>query len=90
VSPLEYELAVPQWCLIWNVSKILSHNENGLCFDHRSEKKVELLASHLQNLITNPALVRALGTAGLKVNQTHSNEKLATQFLNEFELMITK
>jgi glycosyltransferase involved in cell wall biosynthesis len=68
----------------------ITHNENGLCFDHRSEKKVELLASHLQNLITNPALVRALGTAGLKVNQTHSNEKLATQFLNEFELMITK
>jgi hypothetical protein len=31
-----------------------------------------------------------LATAGLMVNETHSTEKLATEFLNEFESMKTK
>lgn len=92
VSPLE----AMSWGCATVVSNLecfkdfLIHNENGLCFDHRGEHKVEILASHLQNLINNPELVRSLGSAGLKVNQTHSNEKLATAFLKEFELMIKK
>jgi glycosyltransferase involved in cell wall biosynthesis len=68
----------------------LIHNENGLCFDHRSENRVELLTNQLQNLIINPELVHKLGSAALKVNQTHSTEKLADDFLQEFENMKNK
>lgn len=87
VSPLE--------AMSWGCATIVSdldcfkdflvHNKNGLCFDHRSEKKVEILNHHLKDLINNPKLMRDLATAGLMVNETHSTEKLATEFLNEFE-----
>lgn len=92
VSPLE--------AMSWGCATIVSnldcfkdfliHNINGLCFDHRSEKRVEILNQHLQDLINNPMLIKDLATAGLIVNETHSTEKLATEFLNEFELMTIK
>lgn len=92
VSPLE--------AMSWGCATIVSdlecfkdfliHNKNGLCFDHRSEKKVEILNQHLNNLINNPKLINDLAVAGLLVNETHSTEKLATEFLNEFESMKIK
>lgn len=92
VSPLE--------AMSWGCTTIVSnlecfkdfliHNKNGLCFDHRSERRVEILKQHLIDLINNPKLMNDLATAGLKVNETHSTEKLATEFLNEFELMKIK
>jgi glycosyltransferase involved in cell wall biosynthesis len=68
----------------------LIHNKNGLCFNHRSEKRVEILSQYLRDLLNNPKLMNKLATAGLQVNETHSNEKLATEFLNEFESMKIK
>lgn len=92
VSPLE--------AMSWGCATIVSdlecfkdflfHNENGLCFDHRSEKKVEILNQQLNDLTKNPKLMKNLATAGLMVNETHSTEKLAVEFLNEFELMTIK
>ena len=89
VSPLE--------AMSWGCATIVSdlecfkdfliHNKNGLCFDHRSEKRVEILNQYLKNLIDDPKLMNDIATAGLLVNETHSNEKLATEFLNEFESM---
>jgi glycosyltransferase involved in cell wall biosynthesis len=68
----------------------LIHNKNGLCFDHYLEKRVEILNQYLKDLIDNPKLMNDLATAALKVNETHSNEKLAKEFLNEFESMKIK
>lgn len=92
VSPLE--------AMSWGCATVVSdldcfkdfliHNKNGLCFDHRSEERVEILKSHLENLINNPNLIHSLAFSGLNVNQTHSTEKLATEFLNEFESMKIK
>ncbi|WET02065.1 glycosyltransferase family 4 protein [Flavobacterium sp. YJ01] len=92
VSPLE--------AMSWGCATIVSnlecfkdfliHNKNGLCFDHRVEKRVEILNQYLKDLIENPKLINDLATAGLKVNETHSNEKLAAEFLNEFESMKLK
>lgn len=92
VSPLE--------AMSWGCATIVSnldcfkdfliHNKNGLCFNHRAEERVELLTQHLHDLIENPKLIRDLATGGLMVNNTHSNEKLATEFLKEFELMQIK
>ena len=90
VSPLE--------AMSWGCTTVVSdlacfkdfliHNKNGLCFDHRSENKVEILSQYLKDLVNNPSLITTLATAGLLVNETHSTEKLAIQFLNEFDLMI--
>jgi glycosyltransferase involved in cell wall biosynthesis len=87
VSPLE--------AMSWGCATVVSdlecfkdfliHKVNGLCFDHRSEKKVQILANYLSDLMCNPELVNVLGTAALGVNKTHSTEVLATEFLNEFE-----
>ncbi|WP_348825378.1 glycosyltransferase family 4 protein [Flavobacterium aestuarii] len=92
VSPLE--------AMSWGCATIVSnldcfkdfliHNKNGLCFDHRSEEKVEILKQHLKDLTENPKIMNDIAKAGLMVNETHSNEKLATEFLNEFESMKTK
>ena len=92
VSPLE--------AMSWGCATIVSdldcfkdfliHNNNGLCFDHRSENRVEILNQCLADLINNPKLMNDLATAGTQVNETHSTEKIATEFLNEFESMIIK
>jgi glycosyltransferase involved in cell wall biosynthesis len=92
VSPLE----AMSWGCATIVSDLecfkdfLTHNRNGLCFDHRSEKRVEILSQYLKDLIDNPDLMNDLATAGLIVNETHSTEKLATEFLKEFELITLK
>jgi glycosyltransferase involved in cell wall biosynthesis len=92
VSPLE--------AMSWGCATIVSnlecfkdfliHNKNGLCFDHRSEKRVEILNQYLKDLISNPKLMNDIARAGLIVNETHSTEKLATEFLHEFESMKIK
>jgi glycosyltransferase involved in cell wall biosynthesis len=92
VSPLE--------AMSWGCATIVSdlecfkdfliHNKNGLCFDHRSEKKVEILSQYLKDLINNSKRIIDLATTGLIVNETHSNEKLAAEFLKEFKAMKIK
>ena len=92
VSPLE----AMSWGCATVVSNLecfkdfLIHDKNGLCFDHRSEDKVEILSQYLKDLINNPKRIIDLATVGLKVNETHSNEKLATEFLKEFKAMKIK
>lgn len=92
VSPLE----AMSWGCATVVSNLecfkdfLIHNKNGLCFDHRSPNKVEILSQYLKDLTTNTKLMNDLAKAGLTVKETHSTEKLATEFLNEFESMKTK
>lgn len=89
VSPLE--------AMSWGCATIVSnldcfkdfliHNKNGLCFDHRSENKVEILNQYLRDLINDPKFINDLATAGLLVNETHSTEKLAIEFIKEFNLI---
>jgi glycosyltransferase involved in cell wall biosynthesis len=92
VSPLE----AMSWGCATIVSNLdcfkdfLTHNKNGLSFDHRSEQKVEILNQLLKDLINNPKLLNDLAKEGLKVNKTHSTEKLAIDFLNEFKSMKIK
>lgn len=89
VSPLE----AMSWGCATVVSNLdcfkdfLIHNKNGLCFDHRAPEKVEILNRYLTDLINDPKQLNDLAVAGLKVNETHSNEKLAVDFLTEFESM---
>ena len=92
VSPLE----AMSWGCATIVSNLdcfkdfLTHNKNGLCFDHRSEQKVEILNQLLKDLINNPKLLTDLAKEGMKVNKTHSTEKLTIDFLNEFKSMKIK
>jgi hypothetical protein len=48
------------------------------------------LNQYLKDLISNPKLMNDIARAGLIVNETHSTEKLATEFLHEFESMKIK
>jgi glycosyltransferase involved in cell wall biosynthesis len=92
VSPLE--------SMSWGCATVVSdlacfkdfliHNENGLCFDHRSKNKVEILSGFLKELIYNPGLMKSLASKGVKVNETHSNKVLSKEFLEEFESMISE
>ena len=66
----------------------LIHNKNGLCFDHRSKKRIEILSQYINDLINNPMWMQDLARAGLVVNTSHSTEILAIEFLNEFKNMI--
>lgn len=92
VSPLE----AMSWGCATVVSNLecfkdfLIHDKNGLCFDHRSENKVEILSQYLNDLISSPKRIVDLAKAGLIVNETHSNEKLAAEFLKEFKAMKIK
>ncbi|MCG9793522.1 glycosyltransferase family 4 protein [Flavobacterium algicola] len=89
VSPLE----AMSWGCATVVSKLecfkdfLINNENGLCFDHRSENRVEILTGLLNSLMENELQLKTIANRGLTVNETHSNEKLAKEFLNEFDKM---
>ena len=90
VSPLE--------AMSWGCATIVSnldcfkdfliHNKNGLCFDHRSENRVVILNQYLKDLINNSKLRMNFAKNGLIVNETHSTEKLANEFLNEFKFII--
>jgi glycosyltransferase involved in cell wall biosynthesis len=90
VSPLE--------AMSWGCATIVSdlecfkdfliHNKNGLCFDHRSDEKAEILANYLNNLINKSELRESMAKQGLSVNKTHSNEVLSKVFLAEFQSII--
>lgn len=92
VSPLE--------AMSWGCATIVSdlecfkdfliHNKNGLCFDHRSEKKVAILSNYLNDLINKVEIRESIAKQGLSVNETHSNEVLSKVFLAEFQSMIKK
>lgn len=92
VSPLE--------AMSWGCATIVSnldcfkdfliHNKNGLCFDHRVNKRVDILNDYLKDLTANPTRIQDLAREGLLVNETHSTEKLAAAFLDEFQAMTIK
>lgn len=62
----------------------IRHEHNGLFFDHRDARAVELLAAALARLQADEALRLRLAEQALEVRQTHSIAVIARQFLDEF------
>ena len=63
---------------------------NGLVFNHRAANSVELLKQKLEILIDNIELREALSKEGAKTALEFSNEKIAEQYLNDFETLLNK
>jgi glycosyltransferase involved in cell wall biosynthesis len=68
----------------------IKHDFNGLCFDHRSKNNVHNLKFCLDSLIQNPTLLNSFANQALQVQQSHSTEVLAQEFLKEFKKMIIR
>ena len=65
----------------------ITHERNGLIFDHRSDDAANLLAEALRKLIQNPSTIKRLSNEAVKVRETHSSLSIANQFLADFELI---
>ena len=68
----------------------MKNDINGLVFNHRAANSVELLKQKLEILIDNIELREALSKEGAKTALEFSNEKIAEQYLNDFETLINK
>ena len=68
----------------------IHHQENGLIFNHRIDHPEVELAALLNSLVDNTGLTERLKVNCLKVRNTHSAKNIATQFLNDFSLLINK
>jgi len=62
----------------------IRHEHNGLIFDHRDERAVELLAEAIARVQTDATLRLRLAQQALGVRQTHSTAVIAAQFIEEF------
>ncbi len=84
----------PLEAMAWGCTPIVSnlacfhdfirHEHNGLIFDHRDARAVELLAEAIARVQTDASLRMALAQRALEVRQTHSIAVIAAQFLAEF------
>jgi glycosyltransferase involved in cell wall biosynthesis len=62
----------------------IRHEHNGLIFDHRDPRAVELLAEAIARVQADEALRIRLAEQALGVRQTHSTAVIAAQFIEEF------
>ena len=90
LSPLE---AMAWGCapVVSNLScfrDFISHERNGLTFDHRSDYAVELLKKAIQRLQEDNLLRIKLAKQAHEVCKTHSIGSIASQFIKEFECVI--
>jgi glycosyltransferase involved in cell wall biosynthesis len=67
----------------------ISADETGLVFDHRVADPVAALRMKLESLIVDPALLSRVATAGYAKSADHSLERVADQFLADFNSMIS-
>jgi glycosyltransferase involved in cell wall biosynthesis len=84
----------PLEAMAWGCAPIVSnldcfhdfirHEHNGLIFDHRDARAVELLAEAIARVQADASLRMTLAERALGVRQTHSIAVIAKQFLEEF------
>lgn len=84
----------PLEAMAWGCAPIVSslacfhdfirHEHNGLIFDHRDARAVELLAEAIARVQADASLRMRLAQQALGVRQTHSIAVIAKQFLAEF------
>ena len=67
----------------------IHHNINGIIFNHKKFNSSLLLLNSLKKLMNNNQLRLRLSKNALKINKTHSPDKIAKVFLSDFKL-ITK
>jgi glycosyltransferase involved in cell wall biosynthesis len=68
----------------------IKHESNGLVFDHRRPEADILLGEAISRLQMNTSFRDKLAEQALAVRQTHSTSFIASQFIQEFEEIITE
>lgn len=63
------------------------HGENGLIFDHRLDGAAQSLGETVLGLLTDEGRLRVLAEKALLVRESHSADRIADQFLQDFERM---
>lgn len=66
----------------------ITHEKNGLMFDHRGDYAVLELRERLLLLMQDAPRRESVGRAGMQVRETHSSQKIANLFLSDFELVL--
>jgi len=90
----------PLEAMAWGCVPIVSNLEcfkdfikdgiNGLVFDHRNSKAVELLENSIARLQNDDSLMSKLSREALKVRDSHSTFNISLLFLETFSQMINK
>ena len=68
-------------------SDFIDHGKNGLVFDHRHQKAIDLLAQAIERLQHDTSLRTTLAQQAIEVHHSHSVAVIASSFVNEFEQM---
>src|SRR5207302_311350 len=63
-------------------------NETGFIFDHRAGEKAETLRDKIDNVISNETLLAGVAAAGYEKSKEYAPERVADQFLKDFESLI--
>ena len=64
--------------------------ETGFVFDHRGDAPVETLRTKIDNLIADEARLEQVAARGRQKSAEYSVQRVAGQFLKDFELVIHK
>ena len=91
LAPLE---AMAEGCavLVSNLAcfhDFLRDGDTGFIFDHRVPKPAEALADKMQQLIVDQALLARVAGAGQRRSNEYSVERVADQFLADFESLLS-
>lgn len=68
----------------------VSAGETGFTFDHRSANPSTTLRSKLEELLRDPAQLLRVGEAGYRVSGNYTLERVARQFLVDFEAVMAE
>jgi glycosyltransferase involved in cell wall biosynthesis len=63
-------------------------SETGFIFDHRPRGNAETLRARIANVISNETLLASVAAAGYEKSKEYSPERVAGQFLRDFESLI--
>lgn len=67
----------------------ISHNHNGLIFNHRTQDASEQLQQCVMRLIEDDVIRSRLGKEALKIRVSHSPDSIADLFLADFEKLLS-
>ena len=91
LAPLEAMAgsAVPVVSDIECFKDFITHEKNGLIFDHRANNASEELMCCILNLIKDPEKLSRMGREAFKVNVSHSPDSIADLFLADFKKLLS-
>jgi glycosyltransferase involved in cell wall biosynthesis len=67
----------------------ISDHETGFIFDHRAANPVQALQEKMANVIADPTLLSRVGEAGYRKSAEYSLARVADQFLEDFNSLIS-